>query len=679
MSRSQSATILNENQELIERNRNLELKLRYVQSVNTMFRQRVGVLLQALTTKLAEIQLNNNMINASASSPSVPPFDINLSSLLNTVNDSASLIQYQQQHVDAASIRNSFSPQSMRSESGGAGNTNNSSSGSFFAQSEVAYWQDRFIDAMSNIQPISQSEVETLCRLIREKVDRDALIHQQDKQIRTLQQQQEQQEQQKRSSANGSNNNNNSIKTYADDVADEVAALRQQLAASDARCKSLNHRLAEMRRKEHEAEAQKAAQNLDLTHEVGSLAGTVRELRARLAEQEALNRRLTTEVSSLCSDKNLQLQHLSRMQGMCAAVMRESQCAVNEGLAATQMNETALLKRQLDTFELVLRTTEQELAHSKKLLDEKDSQLTEKEREVQALQLRLESKEKTMDLYRQRCERMATQEKEQREEHLRAMNLLKSRLGDAVGELEGAYTTKDIGHGLQKMTTSADRIAALSTQLTDMQRKYATLRSCFAALSEELTLSSKQGRPPNLESVTAEEARVLITRDDSAKSAGSADDSSNVIIKVPREKVLRSEGTWREVRDLNEGSVFYVTTKIDGTPFDPISAEQRAQDKDNNGKQQRHLPPQQSSKASPSPSPIAPSSPKDTPATAVPTTDELVLPADDSEGQNNANNNEVSPEQPQLEQQEQEPAEGDNTANQQENAPGEEATTLPEE
>src|SRR3989338_5055532 len=147
---SRSVSTMNslaENQELVERNRNLELKLRYVQSINTIFRQRVGVLLQALTTKLAEVQLNGSIADNN---------NINLTSLLNTVNDSATLVQYQQQvegysrsnRQNNNNNNNNFSPASQQRSVGG---------------SEVAYWQDRFIDAMSNIQPISQSEVETLC------------------------------------------------------------------------------------------------------------------------------------------------------------------------------------------------------------------------------------------------------------------------------------------------------------------------------------------------------------------------------------------------------------------------------------------------------------------------------------------------------------------------------------
>lgn len=520
-----------ENAELMERNRHLELKLRYVQSVNTIFRQRVALMMQALTQRLVEVQLQTNI-------------NVNLPALMSAVNESAA--------AEMPSLN-----------------------------TEAQYWQDRFIDAMSSIQPISQSEVETLCRLIREKVSRDAIVttntnntnNTNNNNNRSL------------SSSSTSNNNNhnqqhtvdallspigsgggggsrsesnfanaNSPSGYGAAVAAEVASLRDQLQASQARVKSLSFRLGELRKQQEQSEGTKSDANVALTAEVATLMGTVRELRVRHAEQESLNRRLVLENNILRTDKNLQLQNLARMQGVCAAVMRESQCAVNEGLAATQMNETALLKRQMDTFELVLRKSEQELVAAKRQSDEKDQMLMERDREVQALQLRLESKEKTIELLRTRCSAMATAEKDQREEQVRTITALKARLAEAVAELETAYTTKNIASGLQKVSDETEKFAAFRSSLGDLQKQFDALRVNYAALTEELVLAAKQGRPPRDDVVSSEAARVLVAGGD---------------VKVPREAVLRSEGAWKEVRDLNEGSVFYVTTQIAGTPFDP--------------------------------------------------------------------------------------------------------------
>jgi hypothetical protein len=620
------SSALAENSELIERNRNLELKLRYVQSVNTIFRQRVGVLLQALTTKLAEVQV------VAAASDMKHHYEINLDNLLNSVNDSARLVEYQH-HLDA---RNNNSSVARTTNN----NNNATASSSSFSHSEVAYWQDRFIEAMSNIQPISQAEVETLCRLIREKVDRDSLIQQQQKQIRELQHQQQllssSSKKEDSSSSVGRTSRSALAANYGEEVADEIIALREQLKTSEARCKSLNFRLAELRKHQIDSESQKSISNLDLTHEVGVLASTVKELRARLAEQEALNRRLVTEVNGLRSDKNLQLQHLARMQGMCAAVMRESQCAVNEGLAATQMNESALLKRQLDTFELVLRKTEQELTKCKKIVEEKENQLMEKEREVQSLQLRMDSKEKTLELYKARCEKMATSEKEQRDEHLKAMQLLKSRVGDAVQELEGAYTTKGITAGLEKVATTTEKISILSTSLVDLQKKYNSLRACFAALSEEVTLAAKQNRVPRQELIIAEEARVLVLGEE--KKGGDENENVAQVVKVPREKILRTDGNWKEIRDLNEGSVFYVTTAITDTPFNPAGSILLSK-------------PTSSAASSPPPSPPKQSvTPTNTtaPAPVVPTTNNTTKedsPAVSPQNQDDNNNSRAASEQ----------------------------------
>ena len=532
---SRSSSMANPaSEELIERNRNLELKLRYVQSVNTIFRQRVGVVMQGLTAKVVELQA------AAGASPSGVAASV---SSLFAVGDDAS--------------------------------TNSDTSP---VNAEVSYWQDRFVDAMSNVQPISQSEVETLCRLIRDKVNRDNGTGV--------------------AASPGAAHGSPSGAHAAHAHATELSELREHLAQSEARNKSLFHRISDLRRREAAAAAATSDQNVTLTGEVATLAGTVRELRARLAEQEALNRRLGGELAVLRSDKQLQMQHLSRMQGMCAAVMRESQCAVNEGLAATQMNETALLKRQMDTFELVLRKTEQDLTVAKRRAEEKDALLAEKDRELMSLQMRLDSKEKTLELYRARCDAMATSEKEQREEQVRSMSSLRGRLGEAVGELEGAYTSKSIAAGLDKVQAETSKFAASRSSGDALHAQLETLRKQYAALSEELTLCAKQGRVPRTQVIAAESARVLV---------GQA--------QFPREAVLRTDGAWREMRDLNEGSVFYVTTAIANTPFDPARLSGAAAPV---------------APAAAPPSPVAASSPKAAAAAASPKAQAIPTPPRDA-------------------------------------------------
>lgn len=536
--RSQSQASDSEVDQLREDRQYLELKLKYVQSVNTVFRQRVSVLLR-------------DTWGNSRSADSLPE-----GSNERALHQMMSELEQAEQH--------SPSPRSLASATA----------------DRAEYWRERFLQAMEETRPSSLKEAQTLCTLLQEKNEMTERERQFKVQYEVLHNEyQKMQDNYMRALSDKAMSAEDAVKELykAKEAAllstspeQGVIAMRDSLEAArteghkaEQRNKVLRLRVAELRK---ELAAVKLASTDSLSKhaaDVEQLTAATRELRAVVAERDAECRRL--DAGRAIAERNVVLKDntIVRLESRIAACEKEAEAALKEGIAAVDTNETEQLRRQIDSFELHMRDQEREAAALRATISAKNRDIDTLNEELEAMKLKAEARGKIADSYQRQIETM-TVEAQQREMHLAALEQLDTRLHAAVQDLHSRQTTSELTQNLVAMNNHVAKLESMKKSLEAKTAAFKRLEQDAEALRNELVRAAKLKRPPNVDFI---ESDVVVKE---SEDDVSADD----LAKLPRrghaqEVLLRAEGSWREIRDVASGSVFYLTTDPAKTPFAP--------------------------------------------------------------------------------------------------------------
>ena len=521
--------------QLQEENEYLDLKIKYIQSVATIFRQKVGLLLREL---------------------------------IQGRSDGAALadaLEGMMGEMDVAEDPTTKSRAELKKPS--------------LAVDGADYWRDQFLSVMKDTKPSSLQDAQSLCDILQEKnaiAVREAALR---KEYRMLEQRynstkaslkevleskaitaeealQELYRQKLRDLEDSSTVESIAAKQ------EELVLLKEENVRLQTQNKILRVRCAESKKALHEFQvADSGVEAYQKRFE--ELTKEMKSLRVALASKDADVRRYEADVLHLQRDVALREQGTIRANGKISALEAEATFALKDGVADTDTQEIAYLRRHVDTFELHVRKLEHQLASLCSERDELQQTVSAQSLEIKALSTEIEARRRAHQTL-EKINAEAQLDKAQRTAHRTAQEEFEMRMGTALKEVSEVHNIRSLVAQLQGIRSDLDKLDLHRQQSEQFERQLNEARRVVTAITAELNRCQKFSAFPDVHGL----ASTIV-------DAGIPGARAPLL----REVELRREGDWREVRDTISGSVIYIKSSPTGTPFEPKPIRPRSDEK----------------------------------------------------------------------------------------------------
>jgi myosin heavy subunit len=511
----------------------LELKLKYVQSVSTIFRQKVAVLLRDVWGS----PQRQSRVAATASS------DVSAEQVHHALRELMSEMESAEKASPAPSLAHT---------------------------DRGDYWRERFLRAMEDTRPTSLQEAQTLCGLLQERnetADREEelrrqydvvkaeLLKMKESYLRVLDNKAMSAEEAVVERYKHKEAELLALRPTGATAADEhLDALQQQAQRLEQKNRVLRLRNAQAAK---DLDAQrKAAEDERHEHSVQltELVETAKELRAKCALRDADARR--AEAGRAIAERSVVLKDatIERLESKIAALELEVAAVLKEGTGNLATNEAAILRRQMDSFELKLRDMEAALRHRDDVVERLERESDVLRETIDAQKLQIDAKQRLADTFAKRLQALSINTV-QREDHAAMLRTLDQRMHQAVTDIAARQNPAELAENVRSLQVEVTKLESLKKTLEAKEEQNTHLTKAVEAFRAEFARCVKLNRAPNLDFVDTEIVKSTLAGTGALATRG--------------EVVLRSEGKWKEVRDLASGQLFYVTEDATATPFKP--------------------------------------------------------------------------------------------------------------
>jgi hypothetical protein len=293
-------------------------------------------------------------------------------------------------------------------------------------------------------------------------------------------------------------------------------------------------------------------------NQIAELTSANKELRSKLAVRDGEARRADTgrikaEQSVLLKDSTI-----SRLESRICALEKEVAAVLKEGTGSVDTNEGAILRRQIDTFELKLRECEE-------VVNSRDTKILELERTADVLRETIAAKQLQIDAKQRLAEtlqkRLETQDVDltQRAAHTSMIQTFEDRMRQAVNDISARQNATELAAKVASLQSQVEKLSSVQASLKATSYELERTKSQLNAYRTELSRCMKLERIPSVDMVEDE-----IVKSDLRPVADGGDGHR---AGATGEVILRTQGKWKEVRDLNSGTVYFVTSDASATPF----------------------------------------------------------------------------------------------------------------
>lgn len=512
--------------QLKEDNEYLELKIKYIQSVGTIFRQKITLLLR-------------EVLRARSDGPA-------LTSALEGLMDEISAAE-----DTTTKTKDQLSKPSL-------------------AVDGADYWRDQFLSLMRDTKPTSLADAQHLCNILQEKnliAVREANLRREyallEGKYNALRAQLQDVLTNKAVSAEDAVRELYRMKVEAleKELTPEAAEhrtnqLRQYDEANarlEAQNKVLRLRISELKEKLNRLET--ADTGVESSQQrIEQLLSEVKLLKSEVAVKDAEIRRHVADL--LHAERNIELreQNLLRTSGKITALEAEANFALKEAMADTDTLEVAFLQRTVDTFELHSRRMEKENATLVSRVRELEDTVASQSGEILTLKAQLEGCLRCGATNKRTLETIEI-EREQRQSHRQLAEELNGKLSATVEALSQIHCIREMSMQMSRLHSDLSNIESKDQNIKKLRDLLDSQKRLIDAFREELNRCCKFQVPPN-----------PTFFEDSYATASLHGGRVDSFLK---EVVVRQQGDWSEVRDVVSGKLRYLTLNPTGTPFEP--------------------------------------------------------------------------------------------------------------
>jgi hypothetical protein len=494
----------------------LELKLKYVQSVGTIFRQKIGLLLHDL------------LANRTG--------DDHISALRKLVNEMDSMESPSDEKNDSAD-----------------------------------YWRERFLQSMEESRPSSLREAQTLCGILQERSDLQTRERDLARKLTTTEAELQKMKESYMNllDAKAMTAEDALIERYKAKEADlvridpesgrsfavaEAEQLRGELMHLSQKGKLMRLRNEQLRKQLEDCRLSALAAHDEHTAQLAELVATVNDLRANCAVRDAAARRAESDRAAATHTVILKEHTISRLEARVSALEKEVEAALKEGAANATTTETSILRRQIDSFELKIRNLEADLSERAKENERLQSEAYTLRETIASKDIVIDAKSKLADLLSKRLETLSLAD-QQRDCHTTMLHCVEERMSAAISDVATRQSPVSLTSELTRMIDGIQSLHSQKIALEAKKNDVVALQEEISAYKSEMEKSVKLQRAPNLDFVESEVVRKHLQML-SGETSGS-------------DRTLRMMGSWCEVRDVASGKLMYITTDVSQTPFKP--------------------------------------------------------------------------------------------------------------
>ena len=346
--------------------------------------------------------------------------------------------------------------------------------------------------------------------------------------------------------------------SYPDTSPQNMDMMRKKLSEEQNKNRALRVRIESLGTQLGESESDLRSHISTLRSENVRVIRSMRDLEADRARLIDDNHELNQQVLLHKQTVAMKESQISRLEGRTKALERELQSASNRMDALFEEEherrtaETAALQKAFDDN----RQLQNEIQLLKANLLSAERQQVDSDIEYQKLATAVSTLKNIQVQLRHQVETAARDKHASSLEHESLKNLL-PRMGAAQDDLEKFFTFREVSAKCGHLNKQMDDLQSVCKSMLELNKYIEMRHKEIRLLRAECERSTSIGLPPsiaqNVDTVLVDPEFVPVPE-----------------LKPRKHVVLRQEGTWLELRDTGSGRTSYITSSVSETPFCPI-------------------------------------------------------------------------------------------------------------